>query len=1134
MLRPFIFVGCGGSGVRTVTAIHNFIKRSLEDVGYVGGIPDAFQFLVVDVPANMQEPLPSRINYISLTDATTVWAGKAGVDHFLAGNPNVAVRNDYLTWRPNPNHLSPVLKIGAGQFRAVGRALSAKQNKNFSNQFNQAINKANAGGTALTGVGQALGFSTQQTAPAANTAPVILLISSLGGGAGSGIFLDIAELIRIEGQGHLASIHEQLISVLYDPSVFDTDNDDVEESGIPGNSLAAISELVAASWAKHKVSPHLSAGTPEIGEFNGPQYTFLVGTTNGETTNLESPMKIYETTARTICSWVLNPSIASHFDEITLGNWTMNALESSFAHHQVDGQSIRMPISAMGYSRLDMGRVRFKRFAVENVVRSTVEHLVNKHTEFLDIESGQPPELAIRQYLRSNMSTVYSFLTMAGLNENSQSNKNQNNNDILDAIRLPNLSEELKTRVKEITVDFAKYSSLNSLENEVDGEISIQKIGEIKIRHQSSILEWASSVQSRFSWAVIDALAIHGIRIVEGILEESVKLLTEEFPTQLIAEKNSGELLESKAEWENRNVKPAFKGKKNDRISNSHLDVIEAIVEARLTWNIERDLRDLVSEICKDIASNLIAPALTQLRNERENIEEEIKYDEYRLMSEQRRPAEYLLPTANEILIDDANSWGETLKDLLEMSSKTLATLTTDILKGNLGQNINRQSIESNLMYSTIRPWTKSENWVPKIAATLNQAAPSKSEVRFNLSIERIKSRAYGYFQYPVPGESKIVDYCRESMNDYLNDSTLNDAARRNRLKDFCEKLGKAIGNSDPLVEVRWNWVETRYGHNKKSCIKRFTSRIPLPSPGTSEVSNEIARVLNSELGSEMPELFGLGTETFIEIFSCYRPMPAANYFSLSNPIVNSKINSDAGKNSGNGVFADPFFDARRSRPFEDYLPLAPEVRLTFARGWTIGILTGRIEPGKHEEFDPFSGLSVSQSDFTRAIHVSSSNGVGTLPLLYPPVGSFASSSVDFHDVAAMTSTLNSALAAEMYASTGQSSEHFDAFLQVINLGMGKVGTATFDYEPARTADMPLLIWVANQGKSIEERQEAVRETAASLHRKTQQLRDAEVAWFKNQSPTLQYRPFPLEFQLSDVYVTAVEQVANYLLSLVQ
>jgi hypothetical protein len=696
------------------------------------------------------------------------------------------------------------------------------------------------------------------------------------------------------------------------------------------------------------------------------------------------------------------------------------------------------------------------------------------------------------------------------------------------------LNEELKGRVKEITTDFAKYSSLNSLENEVDGEISMQKIAEIKLRHQKAVLDWAGTVQSKFCWAVIDALAIHGLRIVEGILEESVKLLTEEFPTQLIAEKDSGDLLESKSEWENRNAKPAFKGRKNDKITNSHLDAIEDIVEARLTWHIERDLRELVSEVCRDLAANLVQPALLQLRTERSDIEEEIKDNDYRLLSEPGRAAEYLLPTANEILIDDANSWGPKLKDLLEISGKTLSSLSTDVLKGNLGQNINRESIESNITYSNIRPWTKSQNWVPKIAATLNQAAPDKSEVVFNLSVQEIKNRAYGYFQYPVKGESKIVDYCRESMNEYLNDSTLGAAARATRVKDFCEKLTRAIGNSDPLVEVRWQWVDQSYNGNKVSSTKRFTSRIPLPSPSTSDVSKEIAHVLNSQLGTEMPDLFQLGTETFIEIFSCYRPMPAANYFSLSNPIVNSKISSDEARNSDKGIFSDAFFDARRSRPFEDYLPLAPEVRQTFARGWIIGVLTGHIEPGRHEEFDPFSGVLSSQLDFTQQIRVISLNGVDKLPLLYPPVGSFVSSSLDFHDVAAMTSTLNSALAAEMYAATGQSGEYFNAFLQIINLGMSQVGTATFDYKPASRADLPLMIWIHKQGETIEERQKSVLETVETLNKKIQLLRDAEEQWFKSQSGSAQYQPFPLEFQLTNVYVTAAEQVANYLLSIVQ
>jgi hypothetical protein len=78
------------------------------------------------------------------------------------------------------------------------------------------------------------------------------------------------------------------------------------------------------------------------------------------------------------------------------------------------------------------------------------------------------------------------------------------------------------------------------------------------------------------------------------------------------------------------------------------------------------------------------------------------------------------------------------------------------------------------------------------------------------------------------------------------------------------------------------------------------------------------------------------------------------------------------------------------------------------------------------------------------------------------------------------------------------------------------------------------MIWIHKQGETIEERQKSVLETVETLNKKIQLLRDAEEQWFKSQSGSAQYQPFPLEFQLTNVYVTAAEQVANYLLSIVQ
>jgi hypothetical protein len=48
MLRPVIFVGCGGSGFKTVARARQMVKEYLEDSGWVGEIPKAWQFLAID------------------------------------------------------------------------------------------------------------------------------------------------------------------------------------------------------------------------------------------------------------------------------------------------------------------------------------------------------------------------------------------------------------------------------------------------------------------------------------------------------------------------------------------------------------------------------------------------------------------------------------------------------------------------------------------------------------------------------------------------------------------------------------------------------------------------------------------------------------------------------------------------------------------------------------------------------------------------------------------------------------------------------------------------------------------------------------------------------------------------------
>lgn len=50
MLRPFLIVGVGGSGGKTVRAIRQALRFRLEQEGWNKGIPQGWQFLHIDSP----------------------------------------------------------------------------------------------------------------------------------------------------------------------------------------------------------------------------------------------------------------------------------------------------------------------------------------------------------------------------------------------------------------------------------------------------------------------------------------------------------------------------------------------------------------------------------------------------------------------------------------------------------------------------------------------------------------------------------------------------------------------------------------------------------------------------------------------------------------------------------------------------------------------------------------------------------------------------------------------------------------------------------------------------------------------------------------------------------------------------
>jgi len=130
----------------------------------------------------------------------------------------------------------------------------------------------------LQAVASAFGIEIEETTPQ------VFIISSLGGGSGSGMFTDVAELVKRATNDSWGS---QTVSLLYTPNVFSA----LGHMGrfIPMNSLGAMNELIAGEGNGISLSTdrlYVKCGIPlsrdDTGTTLGSRSNILVGSESGE------------------------------------------------------------------------------------------------------------------------------------------------------------------------------------------------------------------------------------------------------------------------------------------------------------------------------------------------------------------------------------------------------------------------------------------------------------------------------------------------------------------------------------------------------------------------------------------------------------------------------------------------------------------------------------------------------------------------------------------------------------------------------------------------------------------------------------------------------------------------------------
>ncbi len=254
--RPILYIGLGGFGCKVIRSI----KTQIAEMIPIERVREGFAFLGLDThPHNVKDVLTEN-EYVSLSTGI--------VPHKVAEDPEY---EDYLGWYKTlaGSWYSPNVR-GANMVRAVGRLafLYPPTISSFYSKLESSVDQ-------IVSLREKFNIKI---------GPKIYIISSLAGGTGSGVLLDVIiitkKFLELKYQGeHVLQV------ILATPEALLRETPNVIHQDLLGNTYAALKEIFYLMLrAKENISykaPVLS-GEIKIGEWIRPQIIYLVTDRNTE------------------------------------------------------------------------------------------------------------------------------------------------------------------------------------------------------------------------------------------------------------------------------------------------------------------------------------------------------------------------------------------------------------------------------------------------------------------------------------------------------------------------------------------------------------------------------------------------------------------------------------------------------------------------------------------------------------------------------------------------------------------------------------------------------------------------------------------------------------------------------------
>ena len=238
MLRPLLIIGVGGSGGKTIRSMIQSLERKFVSAGYDGPIPAAWQFLQIDTTRDGQSFPAPMLDKDSFHQVVASGQSFDGMLRSITDTGDNAEQQKMLSGWGIP-HAAVSISMGAGQVRAIGRQAGVADSKGILSALQSSIAKMNApmAFAELLTLSKALNLDDPIKTPQA------MILASVAGGSGAGMFIDVAELLKRATDERWA---KEAISFLYTAEVFTSIGNGGKDTA--KNSLGAFNEVMAGKW----------------------------------------------------------------------------------------------------------------------------------------------------------------------------------------------------------------------------------------------------------------------------------------------------------------------------------------------------------------------------------------------------------------------------------------------------------------------------------------------------------------------------------------------------------------------------------------------------------------------------------------------------------------------------------------------------------------------------------------------------------------------------------------------------------------------------------------------------------------------------------------------------------------------